>query len=383
MIEAITALLCNKHKTSYILFDTNFRLLDYNDAILDIVDNKESLTYGEDIRDILWIFIGLYDEIMQLYDGKKDEIHIPMIEKNGLYYDLDINTILSPENEKFFVAYFVKKSKHSIEYIHMIQEINKKTLINQTQKNDSMLTEQLISFCVDLDGTIVDVNATLSNFLRLPKEKIVGSHFCTFFQTRNTNLEDTNIIFSAKNVHGKSIFFNVTVIPLQKDGVIYRNMIICQDISYLQQAKKNLEYVADLDTVTGLPNRKTFLEEIDQYIASSKPFNVALISINEFKTINKEYGYHAGDMLLKYIATILQNMVRLEDTLCRIGGDSFGILCTRTSVKKPDIPNHIKEIDKKPFNYSKEDIIPFDLSFKTFRYPEDIQTTKEIISTIE
>jgi len=370
------------------LFDKNFKLLEFNESVQEVVDDEASLTFGEDIREVVWSFHGLENDMMALFEDKdKASIHIPMIFKNGFYYDLDIETLETEEGEQLFIAYFIQKSKNSIEYIEMIKEINKKTLISETSKDQErqmLLNRELISFTVDLNGIIVELNDALAYFLHLEKDKIKGSHFSTFFQTRDSLVEDKNIIFTAKNPANEIVYFNVTVLPLAQQGHVYENMIICQDISYLQQVKKKLEYVSEFDALTALPNKNYLLQEIDKHIQEHKPFVIAFIDICHFTTINKEYGYHAGDMLLKHIAKLLESMIRTEDVVARIGGDQFAILF---KISHQNLVNTLKRIKQIPLNapfiYSKEDKIDFSFYMATLQYPKETQTTKQIMEILE
>jgi diguanylate cyclase (GGDEF)-like protein len=369
------------------LFDKNFKLLDFNELLKDIVDDEVSLTFGEDIREIVWSFIGLEEELLALFRNEKKLIHIPMILKNDHYYDLDIEILETQEGEKLFIAYFIYKSKNSIEYIEMIKEINKKTLINETSKDQErqmLLNKELISFTVDLDGIIVALNDALAYFLHLEKDKIQGSHFSTFFQTRNLLLEDKNIIFTAKNPANKVIYFNATVLPLTKNGKIYENMIICQDISYLQEVKKKLEYVSEFDTLTALPNKNYLLQEIDRHSMVHKSFVIAYIDIKNFTEINKEYGFHAGDMLLKHIAKLLEDMMRVEDIVARIGSNQFAVLFQISYKNLLSTLERIKHIPlNTPLIYSKEDKIDFSFYMVTAQYPEEAENTQAIMEILE
>jgi diguanylate cyclase (GGDEF)-like protein len=382
-LDTINRLICQKHQTSFMLFDKEFKLIEFSDSLKELVDDISSLSSRRDIREIVWSFIGLEDDILQLLDKKNASIHIPMIIKNDNYYDLDIELL----DEDVFIAYFIQKSKNSIEYINMIKEINKKTLIYESSKDKEkqrLINKELISFTVDLDGMIVECNDALAYFLNLETNKIKGLHFSTFFQTRNNTLDDKNIIFTAKDSMDKTIFFNATILPLKRDDKIYENMIICQDISYLQQIKQNLEYVSELDTLTALPNRNLFLQTVEKLVEDKESFVIAIFDIRNFDTINKEYGYHAGDMLLKHIANLLQESIRPEDTLARIGGDEFAIAL------KSFIENFEKKsqeiemmIEKSPLIYTHEDTIAFAFDIVAAHYPEEATDINEMINMLE
>ena len=385
ILETINKLVCEKNKTSFILFDKHFKLLEFNDSITEIVDNKKYLHYGEDIREIIWLFIGLENDMYTLFEDETKTIHIPMIIKNSNYYDLDIETFTTPEGEKLFIAYFIQKSKKSIDYINMIKAINKKTLIYETNNNNkySSIEKQLISFVVDLEGTITDVSDALLHFLNIEKDKITGTHFSTYFQTRDNLTEDENIILTAKNSMDETIFFHANIIPLSNNDVVYENIIVCQDITYLQQVKTKLEYVSELDTLTNLINRDYLLKEIDKKIYQKTPFSLALIDVKKFSNINEEYGYHAGDMLLKHIAHILKDIIRESDILARISGDNFVILFDSSYKNIEATHSRIKKIPQEhPFLYSQEDKIIYDFFLTSIDDNGYKKSSKELLDIL-
>lgn len=90
------------------------------------------------------------------------------------------------------------------------------------------------------------------------------------------------------------------------------------------------------DSLTGLFNRRYFDIAIRREIASSersgRPFSVALIDFDHFKTINDTYGHQAGDAALCRLADMLRGMVRSTDSVCRWGGDEFAVLMPDTTM---------------------------------------------------
>ena len=98
----------------------------------------------------------------------------------------------------------------------------------------------------------------------------------------------------------------------------------------LAKKKQEAEYQATHDALTGLPNR-TLLEGIlARELAAAKRdglrLAVAFIDLDSFKSINDNFGHHAGDELLRQFAACLQGRVRGSDTVARLGGDEFIVL---------------------------------------------------------
>ncbi|WP_427181278.1 sensor domain-containing diguanylate cyclase [Paenibacillus sp. TC-CSREp1] len=83
---------------------------------------------------------------------------------------------------------------------------------------------------------------------------------------------------------------------------------------------------ARTDVLTGLNNRRTFEEVIQQWIQDEAPFAMIVLDIDHFKIINDTFGHSVGDEVLKKIAQLIQSSVRPEDICSRFGGEEFVIL---------------------------------------------------------
>jgi len=392
-MKNITQLICEKNKISYIVFNTLFTIVEFNDTIAPLVNNRNKLTIGSSIYDVMWEFIGLESRMLKLLhtkpSSKKKSIHFPMLMKENNYYDLDIETFTAESEETLFIAYITQKKQDSLNYINMIKEMNKRTLISEIQEKEhnkehhTLINKKLMSFNVNINGFISSVNSAFAYFFDLDKDKIINKHFSHFFQARDLNLNDNStIIFNAINTKKEVISFHADIIPVTEDGTIYENIIICQDITYLKQIEKKLEYAAGHDTLTDLPNRSKLFQKIDSLIDQKSLFTLCFIDVDNFKPINDMYGHHAGDMLLKHIAKILQDFLRKSDMVARIGGDEFVIVFDslskekfkKTMQKRLTLLSH-----KNPLIYTKEDIINFSLSVGVAFYPHDATVAQELL----
>jgi len=108
-------------------------------------------------------------------------------------------------------------------------------------------------------------------------------------------------------------------------GMIYSTMAAA-----LQRANAELQNLALHDSLTKLPNRTLLEDRIEQAIASCKRAGsgcaVLCADLGRFKTVNDSLGRPAGDALLRTAAERLRAMVRLGDTVSRVGSDEFAIL---------------------------------------------------------
>ena len=99
-----------------------------------------------------------------------------------------------------------------------------------------------------------------------------------------------------------------------------------------------VRYQAYHDPLTGLPNRASFVEHLEEAIRRSKRFGWSLglmfLDLDRFKRVNDSLGHEAGDELLRVAASRLQGCIRESDMLFRMGGDEFTVLLE--NVKRPE-----------------------------------------------
>ncbi|AMK29692.1 diguanylate cyclase [Pseudomonas mosselii] len=120
---------------------------------------------------------------------------------------------------------------------------------------------------------------------------------------------------------------------------LYLNLAICAMITLvvlsllnamIKRHQDNAEALATLDSLTGLPNRRSFDLLAGQALIEaqrdSAPLVALLIDLDHFKTLNDTHGHLAGDEVLRQFANVLQGSLRQSDILCRWGGEEFIVL---------------------------------------------------------
>jgi len=102
-----------------------------------------------------------------------------------------------------------------------------------------------------------------------------------------------------------------------------------------------VEFLATHDELTSLPNRALFNDRVRQAIArssrSESMFAVLFVDLDNFKVVNDSLGHAAGDELLKEVAALLREVIRVADTVARFGGDEFALLVEETTAGEADM----------------------------------------------
>lgn len=103
-----------------------------------------------------------------------------------------------------------------------------------------------------------------------------------------------------------------------------------QDVTERKHAEQKLAYLAQLDKLTGLPNRHMFYDRLTQTLAQAQRTGGRIacmfIDLDNFKNVNDTYGHGMGDKLLIQVAERLRQCLRSGDIVGRIGGDEFAVL---------------------------------------------------------
>ncbi|WP_280546176.1 EAL domain-containing protein [Halomonas sp. 11-S5] len=102
------------------------------------------------------------------------------------------------------------------------------------------------------------------------------------------------------------------------------------DITERKAAEEEVHQLAFYDPLTGLPNRRLMLDRLEgelKHSYRSDQFGALLyLDLDNFKQVNDTLGHHAGDQLLREVASRLGGVLRATDTLARLGGDEFAVL---------------------------------------------------------
>ncbi|MDJ0685817.1 MAG: diguanylate cyclase [Alphaproteobacteria bacterium] len=120
----------------------------------------------------------------------------------------------------------------------------------------------------------------------------------------------------------------------------------------LNQTVDRLHVMATTDALTGVANRRHFLERATVEAARSRrfsePLSIAMLDADHFKGINDAYGHAAGDRVLADLADACRDALRSHDIVGRIGGEEFGICMPQTPLDKAELVcNRLRETIEK------------------------------------
>lgn len=156
----------------------------------------------------------------------------------------------------------------------------------------------------------------------------------------------------------------------------------------LYELTQKLSTLSSTDPLTGVYNRLQFDRAIKERISFAKRHNkimaLLFVDIDKFKTINDTLGHYIGDLLLIEIAKRLQDCLRLEDFIARIGGDEFAIILSNIKDEKTAglIAKKIIDSTNKPFNIGGH-VINISSSIGISTFPSAITDAENVVKNAD
>jgi diguanylate cyclase (GGDEF)-like protein len=112
-------------------------------------------------------------------------------------------------------------------------------------------------------------------------------------------------------------------------------------VDKLKETQKKEQLAARTDFVTGVANRRYFMElletEIERIRRYPHPITVVYMDMDNFKQVNDLFGHKMGDEVLRYIASELKSRLRKTDIIARLGGDEFALLLPAARLQEAEI----------------------------------------------
>lgn len=249
----------------------------------------------------------------------------------------------------------------------------------------------------DVLGNIVEVNRAFTDILGYSKEEVVGRNPRIWKSGRHDRDFYRNMWKSLLEAG----YWRGEVWNRRKDGALVPEWqsITCvkddfgetthyvsvfSDITHIKQSQQKLDYLAHHDALTGLPNRLLLTERLEHSIhrASREKAQLAVLSldVDNFKNINDSLGHRVGDQLLQHMAKRFLQVMRVSDTVARIGGDEF--LFFLEDVRRPEdaLLTAQKLIDQcsQVFPLDQRDLM-ITVSIGLCMYPQDASDTEMLL----
>jgi diguanylate cyclase (GGDEF)-like protein/PAS domain S-box-containing protein len=278
------------------------------------------------LKSSLW-----YSQLKRLHQGWPDDLEAAP--------DLDPNLIQMALTDLTQAA---ETLEARFEELHRIEQ----ELWIERQRFQDFFEFTPVSFLITSKaGKVLEVNQASSRLLCLPQPMIVGRFMSEFVDpsdlVRLSNClqlaasgQATHLLLTLSTRRSGELAVEVEISPaFNLQGQLIHLRWLIRETSRNSTAEQRLDHQLLYAALTGLPNRISFIQQLDQTIkkrsrssTTTIPLVLLYLDLDGFKHVNNSFGHHAGDQLLIIIAQRLLACMRPNDLVARLGGDEFAIL---------------------------------------------------------
>jgi diguanylate cyclase (GGDEF)-like protein/PAS domain S-box-containing protein len=198
----------------------------------------------------------------------------------------------------------------------------------------------VVTLLTDRVGTVRSASGALVRTFGLCQEDTTGRNLCDLVPEGADRLLLAATLVEAAERGGTHVVelrfgspatarpAQVTVVGLGDDPVVDGLIVTVNDITELDEARRQLRHLAHHDALTGLPNARRLHDATAAALDARPPSDVAVIylDLDGFKAVNDRFGHHIGDALLVGVTRRLESLRRPTDMIGRLGGDEFAVL---------------------------------------------------------
>ena len=226
-------------------------------------------------------------------------------------------------------------------------------------------------FVLEQDGTITDYHAGNNNDLYIPPQQFIGKKMIDVLPKKvakkfqihieKTIAQDNIVRFEYElSMPEGVIYYEARLRLLPRKNQI---MVIIRDISEPHRSAELIRHQAHFDSLTDLPSRFLSLDRLSQILIEVQKNNekaaVFFLDLDDFKKVNDSLGHEIGDKLLIEAAHRLQQTLKQNDTVGRLGGDEFIVLISSLNDENDAlaIAERLLQAFRKPFKLAGRDLI--------------------------
>ena len=255
-------------------------------------------------------------------------------------------------------------------------------------------------YVLDLEGVFIYANKATTDLFAMELDAIIGKSVLDLgFSFASEIQHHLEKVIADKSTHrGKFIYtfastrgerFEYLLAPVLDEHQNTEAVVcICRDVTEQALAEEKIWHTAHHDLLTGLPNRRLFLDRLEQAIKHAKrsktPLSVLFMDLDGFKNVNDTLGHEAGDRLLSDVAKRLTNCVREGDTVARLGGDEFAVILTGAK-QRADVAlvaQNIIDALTLPFNIAHQPV-QISVSIGISLYPHDASSPVALLEAAD
>ena len=311
--------------------DLQARYTDVNSAGCQLLGLTRAEIIGKSILDFIPIedTPRLQQSKERLLQGKVAIDEWTLRHKDGSYVPVEVSAKILPDGR----------------WQGFVRNISERQKVEEQMRQATVVFNNTLEAIIIADAKrrIIEVNRAFTDITGYTRDEVIGKnprlqqsgqHDLKFYKNlwqslKNTNQWQGEIWNRRKNGELYPAWENISVIRDNHNRII-NYVSIFSDISTIKQTEARLKQLAHHDGLTGLDNRLTFNNNLQQALIRTQRHKqkVALLflDLDRFKLINDTLGHATGDRLLRVVAERLKLTARAQDLIARLGGDEFTII---------------------------------------------------------
>lgn len=375
--------------TGMIIFEPTGEFVEVNQTICYMLQYSESELMGKGLDDITHKddVESLNNNIQLLLKGDIEHFNIERryIRKDGevLWGVANFSVLPNPD-------------KNRSDLIIQIVDITERKEAERSLQIEKTFLDKLFESApegmvlVDNSGTIKNINAEFTHMFGYGREEAMGKNIDLLLAPADKITEAQKITESVGGGQrqrfettryrkdGSPVIVSIIGAPVKYGDGQLGVYGIYRDISSQKEAERKLEYQARNDQLTGLYNRRSFFDRLDQELHYAKRYNesraLIFLDLDNFKQVNDQFGHKAGDLLLKEVAARLRHTLRESDVIYRLGGDEFVVLVNNQFESQPvTVSQRINKALAQPYEVEgqKIDFVSASIGISVFPVKDD------------
>ncbi|MGN6702502.1 MAG: EAL domain-containing protein [Burkholderiaceae bacterium] len=280
-------------------------------------------------------------------DGERHGTELVGVHREGIRFPLELTVKAMQIGHQSLLVGIVRditERKQAEARIHAEKEALQATLNSIGDAvGDAVIT-------TDVRGRITYLNPVAQRLTGCSNERAAGLPLQRVFRTVDEVSRRATVNPATQVLHENQVVTSEGNMLVDPDGTEYQIelsaapihdrlerivgvSLVFRDVTAARRIAAQMSHQASHDALTGLINRRAFEQRVEAALqtgrdAGADAHTLLFLDLDQFKVVNDTCGHAAGDEMLRQLTSVLQDLMRQNDTLARLGGDEFGVLLT-------------------------------------------------------